>query len=51
VQELFDAGAISAADAVHHPFANIIMHAIGADLLELDRVSDRLRRTSTKVKG
>jgi len=42
VQELFDAGAISAAEAVHHPSANIITHAIGADTLELDKVSDRL---------
>ena len=42
VQELFDAGAISAAEAVHHPSANIITHAIGADTLELDKVTDRL---------
>jgi serine/threonine protein phosphatase Stp1 len=42
VQELFDAGAISAAEAAHHPSANIITHAIGADVLELDKVTDRL---------
>jgi serine/threonine-protein phosphatase Stp1 len=43
VQELFDAGVISAAEALHHPSANIITHAIGADVLELDKVTDRLR--------
>jgi len=42
VQELFDSGAISAAEAVRHPSANIITHAIGADVLELDKVTDRL---------
>jgi serine/threonine protein phosphatase Stp1 len=42
VQELFDAGTISAAEALHHPSANIITHAIGADTLELDKVTDRL---------
>lgn len=42
VQELFDAGAISAADALHHPSSNIITHAIGAEVLELDKVTDRL---------
>src|ERR1700730_8562565 len=42
VQELFDSGVISAAEAVHHPSANIITHAIGADVLELDKVTDRL---------
>ena len=42
VQELFDAGAIGAAEALHHPSANIITHAIGADELELDKVTDRL---------
>ena len=42
VQELFDAGAISAAEAVHHPSSNVITHAIGADALELDKVTDRL---------
>jgi protein phosphatase/serine/threonine-protein phosphatase Stp1 len=42
VQELFDAGAISAEEAVHHPSANIITHAVGADSLELDKVTNRL---------
>ena len=42
VQELFDSGAISAAEAARHPSANIITHAIGADVLELDKVTDRL---------
>jgi len=42
VQELFDAGVIGAAEAVHHPSANIITHAIGADTLELEKVTDRL---------
>jgi protein phosphatase/serine/threonine-protein phosphatase Stp1 len=42
VQELFDAGVISAAEALHHPSANIITHAIGAEVLELDKVTDRL---------
>src|SRR3984893_2659151 len=42
VQELFDSGAISAAEAVHHPSANIITHAIGADVLELDKGTDPL---------
>jgi serine/threonine-protein phosphatase Stp1 len=42
VQELFDAGAISAAEAAHHPSSNIITHAVGADVLELDKVTDRL---------
>jgi serine/threonine protein phosphatase Stp1 len=41
VQELFDSGVISAAEAAHHPSANIITHAIGADVLELDKVTDR----------
>jgi len=42
VQELFDAGAISAAEAARHPSANIITHGIGADELALDKVTDRL---------
>jgi protein phosphatase/serine/threonine-protein phosphatase Stp1 len=42
VQELFDAGAISAAEILHHPSANIITRAIGAEGLELDKVTDRL---------
>jgi serine/threonine protein phosphatase PrpC len=45
VQELVDAGTISAEDALHHPRANIITRAIGADSepLDLDKVSDRLQ--------
>jgi serine/threonine-protein phosphatase Stp1 len=42
VQELFDAGAISAADIAHHPSANVITRAVGAEDLELDKVTDRL---------
>ena len=45
VQELVEAGAITAAEAEHHPRANVITRAVGADseTLELDKVSDRLQ--------
>lgn len=45
VQELVDAGTISAEDAERHPHANVITRAIGADLdeLVLDKVSGRLQ--------
>jgi protein phosphatase/serine/threonine-protein phosphatase Stp1 len=45
VQELIDAGSISAEAATHHPRSNIITRAIGAngDPLDLDKVSDRLQ--------
>jgi serine/threonine-protein phosphatase Stp1 len=45
VQELVDAGTIPAEDAEHHPHANVITRAIGADIedLVLDKVSGRLQ--------
>jgi len=43
VQELVDAGAITAEQAEHHPQANVITRAVGSfDELELDKVSGRL---------
>jgi len=42
VQELFDAGSISAAEAEPHPAANVITRAVGAEGLELEKVTDRL---------
>jgi serine/threonine protein phosphatase Stp1 len=46
VQELVDNGTISADAAEHHPNANVITRAIGADIgeLALDEVGGRLRR-------
>jgi protein phosphatase/serine/threonine-protein phosphatase Stp1 len=40
VQELVDSGNLAAEDAEHHPHANVITRAIGADsdVLELDKV-------------
>ncbi len=45
VQELVDNGSIAAEDAEHHPHANIITRAVGADVedLVLDKVSGRLQ--------
>jgi serine/threonine protein phosphatase PrpC len=44
VQELLDAGKITAAEADAHPHGNIITRAVGADeTLELDKVTDHLR--------
>jgi protein phosphatase/serine/threonine-protein phosphatase Stp1 len=43
VQELVDAGAITAAQAESHPQANVITRAVGSyDELELDKVSGKL---------
>ncbi len=43
VQELVDAGTITAEEAEGHPRANVITRAVGAaDALELDKVSNRL---------
>ena len=43
VQELIDAGAITAAEADGHPRANVITRAVGAtEALELEKISNRL---------
>jgi protein phosphatase/serine/threonine-protein phosphatase Stp1 len=44
VQELIEAGAIAPHEAEHHPRANVITRAVGAELddFALDKVSDRL---------
>ncbi len=45
VQELVDTGAITAAEAEHHPRANVVTRAVGADLeeLELDKSTGTLQ--------
>lgn len=44
VQELVDAGIISAEEAEHHPLANVVTRAVGAhDTIELEKISDSLR--------
>jgi protein phosphatase/serine/threonine-protein phosphatase Stp1 len=43
VQELFDAGKIAATEILARPDANIITRAVGADELELDKITNRLR--------
>jgi serine/threonine protein phosphatase Stp1 len=44
VQELVDGGQITDAEAEHHPRANVITRAVGAeaDMVELDKVTGRL---------
>lgn len=44
VQELVDAGTITAAEAEHHPHANVITRAVGADcdVLDLEKRTGRL---------
>ncbi|MBN9564376.1 MAG: serine/threonine-protein phosphatase [Alphaproteobacteria bacterium] len=46
VQELVDCGEITDAEAENHPRANVITRAVGseADMVELDKVTDRLAR-------
>jgi len=43
VQEMVDAGLLTAEAAEHHPYANVITRAVGTSAgLELDKVTDRL---------